>query len=270
MRFGLVFKRGTVQQWCDTLPLYGCSNGPPRWAEWKASSEGPSSPVPGDLLRLSIGLETPGDLVADLEAALQSLPPTSTISATGPVPPLEQSVAAIEPDLPARVARVLEGGVLPAVIARGGMLRVSGVKDGIVTLDASGSPGAVFPLVGRIEALLRAAEPEVTAVRLLKTQTPGQRANLPAELADRLRQVLDEEIAPAVAAHRGRIVLVGQEEGRVQLRLEGGCQGCSLAAVTVRQGIEPLLRARFPEIVGVTDVTDHAAGPEPFFSPEKR
>src|SRR6266568_2955802 len=235
--------------------------------EHRRSTEGPSSPVPGDLLRLSIGLETPGDLVADLEAALQSLPPTSTISAT-PVPPLEQSVAAIEPDLPARVARVLERGVLPAVIARGGMLRVSGVKDGIVTLDASGSPGAVFPLVGRIEALLRAAEPEVTAVRLLKT--PGQRANLPAELADRLRQVLDEEIAPAVAAHRGRIVLVGQEEGRVQLRLEGGCQGCSLAAVTVRQGIEPLLRARFPEIVGVTDVTDHAAGPEPFFSPEKR
>ena len=92
----------------------------------------------------------------------------------------------------------------------------------------------------------------------------------PGELADRVRQVLDEDIAPAIAAHRGRIVLVGLDAGRVRLRLEGGCHGCSLAAVTVRQGIEPLLRTRFPEIVGVTDVTDHAAGTEPFFSPEKR
>jgi Fe-S cluster biogenesis protein NfuA len=59
-------------------------------------------------------------------------------------------------------------------------------------------------------------------------------------------------------------------DGRVRLRLEGGCQGCSLAEVTVRQGIERLLRARFPEIVAVVDVTDHAAGAEPFYTPEKR
>jgi Fe-S cluster biogenesis protein NfuA len=75
---------------------------------------------------------------------------------------------------------------------------------------------------------------------------------------------------PAIAAHRGRIVLADFDEGRVRISLEGGCQGCSLAAVTVRQGIEPLLRTRFPDIVGITDITDHAAGAEPFFSPEKR
>ena len=98
----------------------------------------------------------------------------------------------------------------------------------------------------------------------------GRRRFSPATLTDRVRQILDEDIAPAIAAHHGRIVLVGLDGGRVKLRLEGGCQGCSLAAVTVRQGIEPLLRARVPEIVGVTDVTDHAAGKEPFFSPEKR
>ena len=56
----------------------------------------------------------------------------------------------------------------------------------------------------------------------------------------------------------------------MRIRLEGGCQGCSLAEVTVRQGIEPLLRARLPGLTGVLDVTDHEAGTQPFFSPEKR
>ena len=61
----------------------------------------------------------------------------------------------------------------------------------------------------------------------------------------------------------------GRQAGPQQ-RLDGGCQGCSLAEVTIRQGIEPLLRARLPAITGLIDVTDHEAGTDPFFSPEKR
>jgi hypothetical protein len=49
-----------------------------------------------------------------------------------------------------------------------------------------------------------------------------------------------------------------------------GGQGCSLAEVTIRQGIEPLLRSRLPAMTGLIDVTDHEAGTDPFFSPEKR
>jgi len=222
------------------------------------------------LLRLSIGLETPGDLVADLEAALQSVPRTAAMSVPRAVRSPVQAVLAIELDLAEQVAAVLERGMVPAVIARGGTLRLVSVEDGVVTLEASGSPGAVVPLVERVEALLRTTFPEVTGVRISGMQTRGPQVDQPGELADRVRQLLDEDIAPAIATHRGRIVLVGIHQGRVSLRLDGGCQGCSLAAVTVRQGIEPLLRSRFPEIVGVTDVTDHAAGTEPFFSPEKR
>ena len=73
-----------------------------------------------------------------------------------------------------------------------------------------------------------------------------------------------------IAAHGGRVTLVEVDQGWVRIQLEGGCQGCSLAEVTVRQGIEPLLRARIPEMVGLADVTDHAAGTTPFFSAEKR
>ena len=73
-------------------------------------------------------------------------------------------------DLTAEVTAALERSVLPSVIARGAAVRVAAAADGIVTLEVTGSPGAVFPLASRIEALIRAAVPGITAVRLV---TPG-------------------------------------------------------------------------------------------------
>src|SRR6266545_2543095 len=133
-------------------------------------------------------------------------------------------------DLADRVTAALRRSILPAVVARGGTVRVVGVEDGVANLEVHGSPGAVLPLASRIEGLLRAAVPEVTAVRIV---SPGAQA--------------------APAAHGRRVTLVGVDQGWVRIRLEGGCQGCSLAEVTVRQGIEPLLRARVPEMVGLAD-----------------
>ena len=174
-------------------------------------------------------------------------------------------------DLTAAVQAALERSVLPSVIARGGAVRIAAAGGGIVTLEVTGSPGAVFPLASRIEALIRAAVPQVTAVRLV---TPGTRltGSPPgaADLAEAARCVLDAEVNPAIAAHRGRVTVTGADRGWIRIRLEGGCQGCSLAEVTVRQGIEPLLRARLPAMTGLVDVTDHEAGTGPFFSPEKR
>ena len=172
-------------------------------------------------------------------------------------------------DLVDRVATALERSVLPSVIARGGAVRVVGVEDGVATLEVRGSPGAVLPLTARIQDLLGAAVPEITGVRIV-----GPGGEPPPEtggnLADRVRSVIDAEINPVIAAHGGRVVLVEADRGWIHIRLEGGCQGCSLAEVTIRQGIEPLLRARVPEMVGLADVTDHAAGTKPFFSAEKR
>ncbi|HJZ26383.1 MAG TPA: NifU family protein [Streptosporangiaceae bacterium] len=171
--------------------------------------------------------------------------------------------------LTGQVVAALEKSLLPSIIARGAALRVAGVQDGIATLELTGSPGAVVPLAARIEAQIRAAVPGITGVRIV---TPGDPAppEAAATLAEQARRIIDREINPAIAAHRGRAVLVGAEDGWVRIRLDGGCQGCSLAEVTVRQGIEPLLRARLPGVVGVLDVTDHQAGTQPFFSPEKR
>jgi Fe-S cluster biogenesis protein NfuA len=144
----------------------------------------------------------------------------------------------VSDDLAARVTAVLARSVLPSVIARGGAIRVVGAgTDGVVTLEVTGSPGAGLPLASRIEAA---------------------------------REVLDAEVNPAIAAHRGHVTVTGAEDGWIRIRLDGGCQGCALAEVTIRQGIEPLLRDRLPAVTGLTDVTDHEAGTDPFFSPEKR
>jgi Fe-S cluster biogenesis protein NfuA len=173
-------------------------------------------------------------------------------------------------DLVDKVATALESSVLPSVIARGGTVRVVDVQDAVATLEVRGSPGAALPLASRIQQLLRAAVPELTGVRLVGPHAEPPPADHGQSLVDRVRGVLEAEINPVIAAHGGRVALVNLDQGWVRIRLEGGCQGCSLAEVTVRQGIEPLLRARVPELVGLADVTDHAAGTTPFFSAEKR
>ena len=176
-------------------------------------------------------------------------------------------------DLAAQVTAALARSVLPSVIARGGAIRVAAADaDGVITLEVTGSPGAAFPLDSRIEAVIRAAIPGITAVRLV---TPGTGASespagAAAGLAEAARQVLDAEVNPAIAAHRGHVTVTGADHDWIRIRLDGGCQGCSLAEVTIRQGIEPLLRARLPAMTGLIDATDHEAGTDPFFSPEKR
>ena len=186
-------------------------------------------------------------------------------------------------DLTSQVAAALERSILPSVIARGAALRVISVEDQIATLELTGSPGAVWPLASRIEAQIRAAVPGLARVRIVTpgahppsgtAQPPLDVAQSPPDvagtLAEQAHDILEGEINPAIAAHRGRVVLVSADDGWARIRLEGGCQGCSLAEVTVRQGIEPLLRSRLPGLTGVLDVTDHEAGTQPFFSPEKR
>ena len=182
-------------------------------------------------------------------------------------------------DLAAEVTAALSRSILPSVIARGAAaIRVIAAEDGVVTLAADGSPGAVLPVLRRIEAQIRAAVPAVTAVRLAapaadaatETATAAAAPETAAGLAEAVRAILDAEINPAIAAHRGRVTVAGVADGWIRVRLEGGCQGCSLAEVTLRQGIEPVLRARLPQLTGVVDVTEHEAGTEPFFSPAKR
>lgn len=78
--------------------------------------------------------------------------------------------------------------------------------------------------------------------------------------------ILDTEINPQIAAHGGMVSLVEiGDNNTVTLRFGGGCQGCNMIAVTLKQGVEKTLRERIPEISEVSDVTDHEAGKTPYY-----
>jgi Fe/S biogenesis protein NfuA len=94
-------------------------------------------------------------------------------------------------------------------------------------------------------------------------------ADLSGDVAQRVLQVIEEQINPAIAAHGGRAELVAVEESIAYLRLGGGCQGCGMATVTLSQGIEVAILEAVPEVTQVTDVTDHASGANPYFESAK-
>ena len=84
------------------------------------------------------------------------------------------------------------------------------------------------------------------------------------EIADRVREVLDAQVNPAIAAHGGMISLVDVEDTNIYVEMSGGCQGCALSRMTLRQGVERMLREAVPELTGVHDITDHASGENPY------
>lgn len=95
-------------------------------------------------------------------------------------------------------------------------------------------------------------------------------ADLSGPVAERVQQVLNEQINPAIASHGGVAELVAVEEATAFLRLGGGCQGCGLASVTLSQGIEATLLEMVPEITRVVDVTDHSSGANPYYEAAKK
>ena len=83
---------------------------------------------------------------------------------------------------------------------------------------------------------------------------------------ERVRRVLDEQINPAIAAHGGYINLLAVEGSTAYIEMGGGCQGCAVSAMTLRDGIERAIKDNVPEITEVVDATDHEAGENPYYS----
>ncbi|MEE2863533.1 MAG: NifU family protein [Gemmatimonadota bacterium] len=84
------------------------------------------------------------------------------------------------------------------------------------------------------------------------------------EIADAVRMVLDNQVNPAISAHGGMISLVDVEDTDIYVEMSGGCQGCALSRMTLRQGVERMLRDAVPELTAVHDVTDHSSGENPY------
>jgi Fe/S biogenesis protein NfuA len=84
-------------------------------------------------------------------------------------------------------------------------------------------------------------------------------------LARAVQAVLDTRINPGVGGHGGMVSLIDVRDGTAYMRFGGGCQGCAAVDVTLRAGVEAALRDAVPEITAVVDVTDHAAGENPYY-----
>jgi Fe/S biogenesis protein NfuA len=94
----------------------------------------------------------------------------------------------------------------------------------------------------------------------------GIHLDLTGSIAEKVQQLLAEQVNPALAAHGGYAELVGVDDTKVFITMGGGCQGCAVSAMTLRDGIERSIRENIPEVTDVIDATDHDAGETPYYS----
>ncbi len=93
------------------------------------------------------------------------------------------------------------------------------------------------------------------------------RLELTGSLADKVQQLLDMSINPALASHGGYASLVEvHDDDSVVVTMGGGCQGCAMSQATLSDGIKRAIMEAIPEVTDVIDVTDHEAGENPYFS----
>ena len=119
------------------------------------------------------------------------------------------------------------------------------------------------------DAVVSTKTDDVGAVQL-KITAPhirGDALDPNANLFEKVSYIIDTEVNPSLAAHRGMCRLVEvTDNNEVVLQFGGGCHGCGMVDVTLKQGIEKNLKQRFPEITRVLDATDHAAGTNPYYA----
>jgi Fe/S biogenesis protein NfuA len=102
----------------------------------------------------------------------------------------------------------------------------------------------------------------------LQIRAPKIKGEAPADsasLVERVRWVVEHEVNPQLAQHRGSVsVQEVTADGVVVLRFGGGCHGCGMADVTLKQGIETTLMSKVPGVTAVRDATDHDTGNAPY------
>ncbi len=141
------------------------------------------------------------------------------------------------------------------------------VSGNLVTVVKSDQ--APWTMVGRdVGKAIRAALAGATPPVAVKT-APANPGDDDA-LYDRVARLFEDEVNPMVARHGGRVELIDVQDAVVMLRMGGGCQGCGMADVTLRQGIEAMLNRHIPEVKGIVDITDHGSGANPYFAAAKK
>ena len=163
-----------------------------------------------------------------------------------------------------QVRELIEERLHPTIQGAGGDIELHSFVGATVNLRLQGS---AYGMLSQIETMLRHYVPEIEKVQDVMDAVP--KPGLDTEEGRTIRRLLDERINPQVAAHGGHIALVDVQDDTVYIRLEGGCQGCGMADVTLKQGVATEIRAVVPTINSVLDVTDHAGGTNPYYQPGK-
>lgn len=181
----------------------------------------------------------------------------------------EKTVTEIETDADTFDAEIIEQvkdllntRIVPAVTQSGGDVSFHSYKDGNLYLKMQGS---AFSMITGITNMLRHYVPEIKAIVDHREALP--RPGLQSTDGVAIRDLLHERINPSIAAHGGHITLVDIQEDKAYVRLEGGCQGCGMADVTLKQGVAKEIMSLVPKITEVLDVTDHAGGANPYYQP---
>ncbi len=146
------------------------------------------------------------------------------------------------------------------------LFRIEGITQVMVaggTLTIAKNTPQPWPAMGKqIGTVIR--EQIRSGDRLIDPTVQGK---LPSEekIRQQIEELFEQDINPQIASHGGRVELVDVEGTKVYLRLGGGCQGCSSANVTLKNGIEKAIRQLIPEVTDVIDATDHASGMNPYY-----
>ncbi len=186
----------------------------------------------------------------------------------------EDSDSADDP-ITAQVKEVIETRVRPALSDSGADLVFRGIENGVVRLEMSGDPAAVMPMRAGIENILNHYVPDLEGISFLNSKPSAEdnvaagKAGLNSPQAEAIQRLLDEQVNPTVASHGGHISLIDVADNRAYILLGGGCQGCGMADVTLKQGVEVAIMEAVPSIVEVIDTTDHAGGNNPYYQGAK-
>ena len=113
-------------------------------------------------------------------------------------------------------------------------------------------PAAAVPVVEKIRSFLQSGQPVVGEAS--GNTGPHASSGVEGGIEDQIREILDNEIRPAVARDGGDIIFYGFENGVVKLHLQGSCSSCPSSVMTLKVGIENRLKMSFPEIKEVIQV----------------
>ncbi|WP_372760521.1 Fe-S biogenesis protein NfuA [Litorivivens sp.] len=101
-------------------------------------------------------------------------------------------------------------------------------------------------------------------IKAPNSRLPKVNENSPLE--DRVNYILYNEVNPSLAAHGGEVSLVEITQDKYAiLKFGGGCQGCGMVDVTLKEGVEKSLVEQVPELAGVRDMTDHTNTENAYF-----